>query len=154
MAEKRRDFPRFFFLSNDELIDILANSQDIERIQLHLKTLFDNLVRMEVEGDSIKAIISGEKERVRLKQDVKAVGNVEAWLRKLQDGMIASLSAYMKAGAMAYPAADRKEFVKAHPGQIVATVCQIMWSEGVAAAIEGMAGDALALKDFAETSNK
>jgi dynein heavy chain len=67
MAEKRRDFPRFFFLSNDELIDILANSQDIERIQLHLKTLFDNLVRMHVEGDSIKEIISGEKEHVKLK---------------------------------------------------------------------------------------
>jgi hypothetical protein len=32
-----------------------------------LKTLFDNLVRMHVEGDSIKEIISGEKEHVKLK---------------------------------------------------------------------------------------
>jgi dynein heavy chain len=48
MQEKRQIFPRFFFLSNDELIDILANSQEIDIIQLHLKTLFDNLVKIDV----------------------------------------------------------------------------------------------------------
>ena len=50
--------------------------------------------------------------------------------------MIASLSAYMKAAVGVYMSTDRKEFVKTHPGQIVATVCQIQWSTGVADAIE------------------
>ena len=47
MEEKRTKFPRFYFLSNDELIDILANSQNIDVIQQHLKTLFDNIVKID-----------------------------------------------------------------------------------------------------------
>lgn len=63
MNQKRTEFPRFFFLSNDELIDILANSQDIDRIQLHMKVLFDNLVNVRVEDeDKLAAMISSEKE--------------------------------------------------------------------------------------------
>jgi dynein heavy chain len=30
METKRKAFPRFYFLSNDELIDILANSQNMD----------------------------------------------------------------------------------------------------------------------------
>lgn len=111
MAEKRREFPRFYFLSNGELIDILANSQRIEIIQLHLKTLFDNLVGIDVEGDSIKAIKSGEKEYTKLKQEMKISGPIEQWLKKLQEQMISSLSAYMKQAYNEYPSVDRKAFV-------------------------------------------
>ena len=103
MAAKRTEFPRFYFLSNDELIDILANAQRLEIIQLHLKTLFDNLVYMHVEGDAIKAIQSGEKEVVPLKKEMKASGPIEVWLKKLQDEMISSLSNYMKAAYNDYP---------------------------------------------------
>jgi hypothetical protein len=51
MEKKRGSFPRFYFLSDDELIDILANSQNIDVIQQHLKTCFDNIVRIELSSD-------------------------------------------------------------------------------------------------------
>ena len=43
------EFPRFYFLSNDELLDILANSENMDIIMLHLKTLFDNIVRIDIQ---------------------------------------------------------------------------------------------------------
>jgi dynein heavy chain len=81
MTLKRKAFPRFYFLSNDELIDILANSADILIIQGHLKTCFDNLVKIEIEdGDIVKGMHSNEKEMVPFYKDVRARGMVEVWL--------------------------------------------------------------------------
>lgn len=80
METKRKSFPRFYFLSNDELIDILANSQNIDKIQGHLKTCFDNIVKVDVQDEEIKQMISNEKEFVPLKKIVKARGQVEVWL--------------------------------------------------------------------------
>jgi len=78
MTLKRKAFPRFYFLSNEELIDILANSQDILVIQGHLKTCFDNLVKIEIEdGDTIKGMYSNEGEMVPFAKDVRARGLVE-----------------------------------------------------------------------------
>ena len=48
MEVKRSHFPRFYFLSNQELIGVLANSQNLEIIQLNLKTCFDNIVRIDI----------------------------------------------------------------------------------------------------------
>lgn len=67
MEVKRGAFPRFYFLSNDELIDILANSANLDVIQLHLKTCFDNIVRIDIEDLEIVAMNSNEKEKVPLK---------------------------------------------------------------------------------------
>jgi len=81
MELKRGAFPRFYFLSDDELIDILANSTNLDIIQGHLKTCFDNIVRIDIEdGIDVKAMNSNEKEKVPLSKVVKARNNVEGWL--------------------------------------------------------------------------
>lgn len=49
LENKRASFPRFYFLSNDELLEILAHSQELDIVQLHLKTCFDNLVKLEIQ---------------------------------------------------------------------------------------------------------
>jgi dynein heavy chain len=81
MELKRGSFPRFYFLSNDELIDILANSTNLDIIQQHMKTCFDNIVKIDiVDGIDIVAMNSGEKEQVKFKKNLKARGPVELWL--------------------------------------------------------------------------
>jgi dynein heavy chain len=64
LESKRSAFPRFYFLSNDELLEILANSQNLDVIQQNLKTCFDNLVRLEINELDIVAMFSNEGEKV------------------------------------------------------------------------------------------
>jgi dynein heavy chain len=50
---KKQAFPRFYFLSIEDLIQILSNSEDKAIISLHLKSLFDGMVAVEFKDDNV-----------------------------------------------------------------------------------------------------
>jgi len=134
LETKRGAFPRFYFLSNEELLEILAQTRDPQAVQPHLRKCFDALVQLEFGKEpgsiDILAMISPEKERVELTKNLKARGNVEDWLMEVQRAMITSLNRVLKEGVIDYARRPRKEWVLSHAAQVVATGAQIMWSKG------------------------
>ncbi|KAJ3116477.1 Cytoplasmic dynein 2 heavy chain 1 [Phlyctochytrium bullatum] len=82
LEDKRSKFARFYFIGDDDLLEILGQSQNPHVIQSHLKKLFAgvNQVEFDTNGSHIIGMKSSEGESVTLRQPVKLCADVEKWL--------------------------------------------------------------------------
>uniref|UniRef100_A0A1I8M6Y8 AAA+ ATPase domain-containing protein n=1 Tax=Musca domestica TaxID=7370 RepID=A0A1I8M6Y8_MUSDO len=84
LESKRLLFPRFFFVSDPVLLEILGQSSDPTSIQQHLLSIFDAVAYVDFQGtDVIVALNSSNHEKIALENPVQCVGSVEIWLNRL-----------------------------------------------------------------------
>lgn len=141
LETKRFVFPRFYFLSNDELLDILAQSKDPNAVQPHLGKCFCNIKHLDIcllprQPPTVKAIISAEQEVVNMPRNVRARGPVEQWLGTVEAGMFETVKKHLKMGMADWFDTPQVDWVQKHPGQVVLTVTQINFNKSVLTALE------------------
>lgn len=126
---KRSSFPRFFFISDDELLSVLGNS-DPSSIQVHLLKLFDNVKDMYFTrgNKAVEGMSSVEKEGFTCRTPVTIDGPVETWMTACEDEMHTSLKDITKEGVFIYAKHDRTEWLKIVLGMVGLVGSQIWWT--------------------------
>jgi len=132
LESKRYAFPRFFFLSDDELLQILSQTKDPTAVQPHLRKCFENIMSLEFGEDNlISAMYSAENECIALNKPFIPKGNIEEWLSRVEETMKSSIKEVISNGLNEYPTMPRDQWVLNWPGQVVITVTQIMFTTEV-----------------------
>ncbi|NXG46652.1 DYHC2 protein, partial [Psilopogon haemacephalus] len=138
LEEKRSAFPRFYFIGDDDLLEILGQSMNPLVIQSHLKKLFAgiNSVSFDEEFKYIVAMKSVEGETVPLRNKVLLSSDVEVWLNSLALEMKETLKKMLidcvDAGKKSQGSVDPSLF----PSQILSLAEQIQFTEDVESAIQ------------------
>mmetsp|Transcript_11032 Transcript_11032/g.41100 ORF Transcript_11032/g.41100 Transcript_11032/m.41100 type:complete len:2117 (-) Transcript_11032:6020-12370(-) len=133
LERKRNDFPRMYFLSNDDLLDILSQTENPDVVQPHLEKMFDNVKALDIDDGNIRAMYSSEGEKVPFYRSTLKVGygNVEGWLTEVEEAMFETVKRLIKQAVKDYVVQDRNVWIKEHFNQVVLTVSQIFWAREV-----------------------
>ncbi|XP_057306686.1 dynein axonemal heavy chain 6-like [Hydractinia symbiolongicarpus] len=138
---KRLVFSRFYFLSNDELLDILANSKDVTAVQPYLLKCFGNIKKLNFDVKQkapfpIAGMTSNEGEYVDLPDSLKARGQVEQWLVSVENVMFDTVKSQLKKSIPEFDHENFMEWVLENYGQIALITLQLVFSSDVNKALQ------------------
>eukprot|EP01129_Flabellula_baltica_P006002 TRINITY_DN2210_c0_g1_i2.p1 TRINITY_DN2210_c0_g1~~TRINITY_DN2210_c0_g1_i2.p1 ORF type:complete len:4545 (+),score=1094.61 TRINITY_DN2210_c0_g1_i2:1851-13637(+) len=143
LEKQRAAFPRFYFIGDEDLLEIIGNSNDIFKVQKHLKKMFSGINSLCIQEENIiTGMISAEGEEVMFNSpiDIRSFKKIEDWLSRLEEEMRISLAVYLEHSLKEYYELEEKgngylEWISKFPSQIVLLVTQINFSTSMEKAI-------------------
>ena len=150
LERERASFPRFYFVGDEDLLEIIGNSKEILRIMKHLKKMFAGISTIMLDDDltQIQGMASREGEEVRFKTPIllKDYPKINDWLSKLESEMRVSLAELLcdavgelqsfYGSIMPLPQDQFMAWLEKYPAQLVTLAVQVAWTASVEGALE------------------
>ena len=138
LETKRLVFPRFYFVSSADLLDILSNGRDPRRVGKHLTKLFDSISKLEMKKNDdgsptniAEKMIAKDGEIVQLMEDCVCDGQVELWLNEVMNKMRSTVRNEFAKCMATYKSTPRDKWLELYPAQVALAGTQIFWTSEV-----------------------
>ena len=155
LEKQRQSFARFYFVGDEDLLEIIGNSKEIKMVQRHFPKMFAGITstEFEKEGDQINGMFSREGEYVSWSKPVTISEDptIYVWLQKVEQAMQISLAHQLLKSIEEMSTIDiendQEDFIKwieKYPAQIDILSIQVFWSNKVEDCLKTSSGaDAL-----------
>lgn len=143
LEEKRNIFPRFYFLGDDDLLELLGQSQNPEVIHSHLRKLFSGITKLKLNMSNpdrpiIESMLSSKGESVQLLEKVPLTKDAENWLGLLTTTMSATLEELLRSCIK-----EGKITISKYPGQVLEIAESVFFCDKAVKALKGNSLDCL-----------
>jgi dynein heavy chain 1 len=145
LEKQRQSFARFYFIGDEDLLEIIGNSKDINKIQRHFNKMFAGLNSLITpDGNEITHMVSREREEVKFETHIKISDDpiVYVWLSKIEEQMRISLATKLERAVneictMDYinKVDDFVKWIECYPAQITVLASQVLWSSSIESAL-------------------
>ncbi|CAH2003821.1 unnamed protein product, partial [Acanthoscelides obtectus] len=161
LDSKRRRFPRFYFISTEELLSILGSS-DYNCVQDHMIKMFDNIKSLRFSHDSqdrviSNAMVSSEGEVMEFRNPVYIEGKVEEWMNDILKEMRRSNRFITKSGIFYYGKIrkPRTKWMMEYQGMVCLAGSQVWWTAEVENVFDKFKkGNKRAMKEYLDQLNR
>jgi dynein heavy chain 1 len=153
---------RFYFVNNEDLVEIIGNSNEPAKIVQHLSKMFAamsniDLQRPETESTPggpqqvlMNALSMGSKEGevVPFSNTIAVTSQVKEWLGILEREMSITLAILLDKAQSSIPANDEEvlKWMDTFPCQIIILASQVMWTSSIEQALGSVSDTAAALQ--------
>nr|CAB3240292.1 cytoplasmic dynein 1 heavy chain 1 [Phallusia mammillata] len=151
LERERASFPRFYFVGDEDLLEIIGNSKSIPKLQKHFKKMFAGITALALENEDslVSGISSKEAEEVVYKTPVSIAKNpkINEWLTLVEKEMKQTLAKLLAASvtdvnSFKEDKVERSQYMDwmdKYQAQVVILSAQISWSESVDKALQSAA---------------
>ncbi|ETN45168.1 uncharacterized protein HMPREF1541_10045 [Cyphellophora europaea CBS 101466] len=148
LERERVQFPRFYFVGDEDLLEIIGNSNETTRVAKHFKKMFAGISGVEVTDDNvITAISSKEGEVVPLKKEVSLLKlpKINDWLTALDNSVKSTLGELLAEAVLEFEPIFQSselnvsqflEYLTKFPAQIAILGAQVVWTKLVQGCLE------------------
>ncbi|KAG8561687.1 hypothetical protein GDO81_015440 [Engystomops pustulosus] len=151
LERERSSFPRFYFVGDEDLLEIIGNSKNVAKLQKHFKKMFAGVSSIILNEDSsvVLGISSREGEEVIFKTPVSITEHpkINEWLTLVEKEMRVTLAKLLAESvteieifgkSTAIDPATYISWIDKYQAQLVVLSAQIAWSENVESALTSM----------------
>jgi dynein heavy chain, axonemal len=136
LDSKRKAFPRFYFVSVNDLLDILSNGNSPIKVNKHSPKIFQAVEHFNMEEGGDRPTVMGMKsgvgvETVNLKKPLKLMGKVETYLQDIIDAVVNTLHQITTESFSNQAKTDRASWIKQDPAQITILVNNTLTSASI-----------------------
>lgn len=148
LERERTSFPRFYFVGDEDLLEIIGNSGDTVRISKHFKKMFAGIAELTVdESSQITGFASKEGETIALHQPISLIKipRINDWLTTLELAMRQTLAQVLEEAVEQFskvvaqdtiPITSLRDYLDSFPVQIAVLATQVVWTSSVQRSLE------------------